>query len=203
MTRGYLDISLFFVDTFTCSYIYSHLPRVGTILTPTSASTDVLAAPSYPQRRGGRPLASPSHASNLVGPSHAPCSHPSRTLLTVTMSELDFDIVDGIWRTAPTRVTPRHLLEGNPISCEAWGIPPWNLRPPTPRPDEDDGPPPQEAPRFQWTETDGVSAQQDTPGPLSPQVWSYSCYICRIVLADRITLGKCHKSVGSELTKST
>lgn len=111
-----------------------------------------------------------------------------------------FDVVDGVWRTAPTRPPPRHLIVGTSISREAWGFPPWNLRPPTPRPDipeeehaeEElagdlmslDGDllhgsqsAPEEAPCLQETETDGVSAHQDNPGPLFPQVWSYLCLL--------------------------
>jgi hypothetical protein len=137
-----------------------------------------------------------------------------------------FDIFDGVWRTAPTRPPPEHLIMGTSISDEAWGLPPWNLRPPTPEADSPEQEhveeelaadpisldrdlsrssqsAPEETPRLQETETHDVSAPSEETGPLSPQVWSCFCAFCRIVLTDRITLGQCHNSVGSGPTRST
>jgi hypothetical protein len=181
-----------FVDTLTCSYVCSHLPRLGTLLTPTSSSTDAFTALFYPHRRAGRPLSSPSHASNLVEQSFT-----ARTLLKLSMDS-DFDIVDGVWRTAPTCCPPPRLIKNNPIPPEAFAMPPWNIRPPSLRSTGDeqthvepeivantissDNNPVrssqsthQEPPLV--FENDDVSGPNDNPGPFPPQVWSYPCLL--------------------------
>jgi hypothetical protein len=221
VTRRCLGIRLF-LDTFTCSYVYSHLPRVGTLLIPRA-----------PRRKA--PTPSPLPLTHIVEQADlqlpqatlpVPTSSIARTLLTLQMDFL-FDIVDGVWRTAPTRPPPRHLIVGTSISREARGHPPLRVRPLTPRPDSPEqehveeelaGDPisldenlvragsrsiHEEAPLVQGIKTDGVSALQEDSGPLSPQVWSCFCAFCRIVLTDRITLGRCHNSVGSGPTRST
>ncbi|OSS48934.1 hypothetical protein B5807_06800 [Epicoccum nigrum] len=102
----------------------------------------------------------------------------------------DFDIVDGVWRTAPTCCPPPRLIKNNPIPPEAFAMPPWNIRPPSLRSTGDeqthvepeivantissDNNPArssqsthQEPPLV--FENDDVSGPNDNPGPFPPQ----------------------------------